>query len=199
MGTAHSGWGDSRCPCPCRVLMCLGEGFTGQQQLKHEQMDPVALGKALECQRLRAGAAGMGSASCASARILPDPGLGTEKGSRLNFSGAGKISFFLVSRGQELAHTWAPQHSAQVGQVPLWTQGNVSNLLETSTGKIPLGWKFPFACRLFLRKLFGPRAGSLCKSHVCFVAKLFILVALSLSGLISVSWCLPGAGSFCRG
>lgn len=79
MGTAHSGWGDSRCPCPCRVLMCLGEGFTGKQQLKHEQMDPVALGKALECQRLRAGAAGMGSASCASARILPDPGLGTER------------------------------------------------------------------------------------------------------------------------
>lgn len=166
--------------------MCLGEGITGKQQLQQEQMVPVALRKALECWRLRAGAAGVGSASCASARLLPDPALGLKE-SCLNFSGAGKVSFSLVSRGQELAHTLAPQHSAQVGQVPLWNQRNVSNPLETSTGRIPLGWKFPFVCRPFLRELFGPRAGSLCNGHIFLVAKLFISVALSLSGLISVS------------
>lgn len=122
-----------------------------------------------------------------------------QKGSCLNFSGAGKASFSLVSRGQELAHTRAPQPSAHVGQVPLWNRGNVSSPLETCTGKIPLGWKFHFVCRPFLRELFGARAGPLCKSRICFGAKLFLLVALSLSGLISVSCCLPGAGSFCRG
>lgn len=66
-------------PVPAGSWMFLGEGITGKQQLQQEQMDPVALGKALECQRLRAGAAGVGSASCASARLLADPGLGTER------------------------------------------------------------------------------------------------------------------------
>lgn len=66
-------------PVPAGPLVCLREGITGKQQVKQEQMDPVALGKVSECWRLRAEAAGVGSASCASARLLPDPGLGTEK------------------------------------------------------------------------------------------------------------------------
>lgn len=175
-------------PVPAGSSVCLGEGIPGKQQLKQEQMDPVALGKALECWRLRAGAAGVGSASCASARLLPSPGLGTER----------VMSQFLRSRKGFIflgfQSTGAGTHSGSPAQ---WS-GGAGSSLETSTGKISLGWKFPFACRPFLRELFGPRAGSLCKSHVCFVAKLFISVLLSLSGLISVGWCLPGAGSFGR-
>lgn len=186
--------GISGVPAPAGSKVCLGEGITGKQQLQQEQMDPVALRKALECWRLRAGAAGVGSASCASARLLPDPGTGRVMSQFLR-SRKGFIFLGFQRRGAGTC----PGSPAQVGQVPLWNQENVSNPLETSTGRIPLGWKFPFACRLFLRELFGPRAGSLCNGHICFVAKLFISVTLSLSGLISVSWCLPGAGSFCRG
>lgn len=146
-------------PVPAGSWVCLGEGITGKQQLKQEQMDPVALGKALECWRLRAGAAGVGSASCASARLLPNPGLGTGR-VMSQFLRSRKGSIFLVSRIQELAHTWAPQHGAQVGQVPLWNQGNVSNPLETSTGKKAL-WdgSFPLLAGPFLGSCLDPGQG----------------------------------------
>lgn len=148
---------------PLQGLVCLGEGITGKQEVKQEQMDPVALGKALECQRLRAGAAGVGSASCASARLLPDPGLGTER-IVSQFLRSRKGFIFLGLQRTGAGPHWGSPARCSGGAGSLWNRGNVSSPLETS----PVGWKFHFVCRPFLKELFGPR-----KSHICFVAKLY--------------------------
>lgn len=144
-------------PVPAGSWVCLGEGITGKQLLKEEQMDPVALGKALEWQRLRAGAAGVGSSP---AVLLPGScqtqALG-QKGSRLDFSGAGKVSFSLVSRGQELAHTRAPQHSAQVGRFLSGTGGMCQILWKLA--KSLWDGSFPLLAGPFLGSCLDPGQG----------------------------------------
>lgn len=94
-----------------------------------------------------------------------------QRESCLNFSGAGKVSFSLVSRGQELAHTRAPQHGAQVGQVLSGTGRTCQVLWKPPLAKSLWDGSFTLFAGPFL--VFGPRAGPLCKSHICFVAKLF--------------------------
>lgn len=68
---------------------------------------------------------------------------------------------------------------------------------ETSTGKIPRAWMEVSLClqALLLGGCAVPnRTWPLRNSHICFVAKLFLLVALSLSGLIlTLGVCLEPA------
>lgn len=116
-----------------------------------------------------------------------------------------------ISQEQERFHfPWFPEdrswHTLGLpSPVLMWgrflsgTGGMCQVLWKPALAKSLWDGSFTLFAGPFLRELFGARAGPLCKSHICFGAKLFLLVALSLSGLISVSCCLPGAGSFCRG
>lgn len=135
----------------------------------------------------------MGSASCASGRLLPDPALG-QKGSCLNFSGAGKVSFSLVSRGWELAHTRALQHSAQVDQVPLWSRGMCQILWKPPLAKSLWDASFPLLADPFLGSCLDPgQALCVMATFALLPNSLFRLLCLFLSLFLSVGVCLEQA------
>lgn len=171
-------------PVPAGSWVCLGEGIPGKQQLKQEQMDPVALGKALECWRLRAGAAGVGSASCASARLLPSPGLGTERVmSQFLRSRKGFIFLGFQSTGAG-THSGSPAQ-CQVGQVPLWKPPLAKSLWAGS---------FPLLSGLFLGSCLDPGQGLCVRATFALLPNSsFQSLCLFLALFLSVGICLEQA------
>lgn len=198
MGTARSGQGDSKCPCPCRVLGVSWRRNHREAAAITGADGPCGSREGFGMLEVKgwSSRSGLSQLCLCQAPAKPRP-----------WDRKGHVS---ISQEQERFHfPWFPEHRSwhtlglpstvlRWGRFLSGTRGMCQILWKTPLTKSLWDGSFPLLAGPFLGSCLNPGQGLCVRATFALLPNL-ISVVLSLSGLISVSWYLPGAGSFCRG